>query len=102
MGRERRRARADLGVCGPRPATKKSRERRRRESPGKKRNPLQQILGGGSYPPSSLLHPPSPAGKPKPRAETWGSAQIEAVDRREEFHHRDDHEQRYWAGGSPL
>ncbi|KAJ1188572.1 hypothetical protein NDU88_005331 [Pleurodeles waltl] len=96
------RARADLKVCSPRPAMKESRECRRRKSPVKERNPLQQILRVGPVSPSSLLHPPFPAGKPRPGAGTWRSAQIAMVDRREEFHHQDDHKQRYWAGGVPI
>ncbi|KAJ1082103.1 hypothetical protein NDU88_002273 [Pleurodeles waltl] len=67
-GCERKRARADLRVCEPRPATKKRRERRRRESPGKKRNPLQQILGGG--PVSPVFSPASPL--PGRKAEAQG------------------------------
>ncbi|KAJ1179014.1 hypothetical protein NDU88_004253 [Pleurodeles waltl] len=78
-GRERRRARADLRVCDPRPATKKSRERRRRESPGKKRNPLQQILGGGRIPRLlSCIPPPRPESRgpgpgrgDRPRSRRW-------------------------------
>ncbi|KAJ1190495.1 hypothetical protein NDU88_007233 [Pleurodeles waltl] len=58
------------GGCGPRPAMKKSREPRRRESPGKKRNPLQQILGGGGHIPRllSCIPPPRPESRsPEPR-----------------------------------
>ncbi|KAJ1084756.1 hypothetical protein NDU88_004902 [Pleurodeles waltl] len=57
-GRDRKRARADLKVCGLRPAAKENRERRGPGSPRKERNPLELTWGGG--PLSPVFSPASP------------------------------------------
>ncbi|KAJ1163320.1 hypothetical protein NDU88_003780 [Pleurodeles waltl] len=76
-GRERPRPRTQEGPSGPgglRPASGHEEKPRAPEarSPVKKRNPLQQILGGGSYPPSSLLHPPLPGRKAEAQSRDVG------------------------------